>query len=195
MFLHCKSVFADAFRHQNVWRRGRIFVSICEWDRESVCVCVGIHSDYRLWYSASSLTLVYAIHYCRWERVRDGSKSSGGKVRGCLLSQKRCHLHKLAAPEKRRETLCDNQSNIHRGWRKRSSRGGRNVWVTGEYGEQWQGRGGRGWWEDVGKQMLRWICALSIRWYVWTWTAVPPHKGSLCLELEPNIIIQNVCKD
>lgn len=38
MFFHCKSVFADAFRHQTVWRRGRIFVSICEWERESVCV-------------------------------------------------------------------------------------------------------------------------------------------------------------
>lgn len=80
--------------------------------------------------------------------MRDGSKSSGGKVRGCLLSQKRCHLHKLAAPEKRRETLCDNQSNIHRGWRKRSSRGGRNGVSDGRVrgavaGERRTGNGGR----------------------------------------------------
>lgn len=77
--------------------------------------------------------------------MRDGSKSSGGKVRGCLLSQKRCHLHKLAAPEKR---LCDNQSNIHRGCRKRSSRGGRNGVSDGRVwgavaGERRVGDGGR----------------------------------------------------
>lgn len=95
--------------------------------------------------------------------MRDGSKSSGGKVRGCILSQKRCHLHKLAAPEKRRETRCDNQSNIHRGWRKRSSRGGRNGVSDGRVwgavaGERRMGKGGRTYGKERKRDVKTGLC-------------------------------------
>ncbi len=57
------------------------------WMRACVCVCGRIHSDYRLWYSASSLTLVHAPIITA-ERERDRQRMPSQSKRYYLIKLK-----------------------------------------------------------------------------------------------------------
>lgn len=65
-------------------------------------VCVGIHSDYRLWYSASSLSLVYYATIITAERGREEAKE-GVKSERMPSQSKRYHLVKMVALQKSQE--------------------------------------------------------------------------------------------
>lgn len=160
MFFPCASMcLCQCLWTSNFFEYGGVFLHASVNESVSVCVCGCIHSDYRLWYSASSLTLVYAP-ITTAEREIEAKEA----VKSDRMPQSKIPPCQATSVVAKQEIWHNIQSNIERRWRKTSSsRGGRNgISEGGVSGTVAGERKRRKRWEDIWKKrekyMLRWFC-------------------------------------